>query len=165
MDCSPPGSSVRGNCAGKNAGVGCPCLPQGDPTMKERVMRKPIWADKEVSEPRDQRLRTSWWNAIWDSCVLISFYVKVKMLRATKPVPGEGRGELRRAESARKPSRFSLDSPEGTSLLLRLQGCLHVYTQGAICYFAAWLIINPPMCWSNWIPVPLLSLGVNIVKS
>ena len=107
MECSPPGSSAHGSCAGKNAGVACPCL-QGDPTMKERITRKPIWADKEVREPRDQRLRTSWLNAIWDSCVLISFYVKVKMLRATKPVPWEGRGELRRAESARKPSRFPL---------------------------------------------------------
>ena len=26
MECSPPGSSAHGSCAGKNAGVACPCL-------------------------------------------------------------------------------------------------------------------------------------------
>jgi len=29
MDCSPPGSSVRGDSPGKNTGVGCPALLQG----------------------------------------------------------------------------------------------------------------------------------------
>ena len=29
MDCSPPGSSVHGNCPGKNTGVGCYALLQG----------------------------------------------------------------------------------------------------------------------------------------
>ena len=29
MDCSPPGSSVRGDSLGKSAGVGSPALPQG----------------------------------------------------------------------------------------------------------------------------------------
>ena len=30
MDCSPPGSSVHGNSAGKNTGVSCLALPLGD---------------------------------------------------------------------------------------------------------------------------------------
>ena len=29
MDCSPPGSSVHGDCPGKNTGVGCHALQQG----------------------------------------------------------------------------------------------------------------------------------------
>ena len=29
MKCSPPGSSVHGDCPGKNTGVGCPALLQG----------------------------------------------------------------------------------------------------------------------------------------
>ena len=29
MDCSPPGSSVHGDCPGKNTGVGCHALLQG----------------------------------------------------------------------------------------------------------------------------------------
>ena len=30
MDCSPPGSSVHGDSPGKNTGVGCHALPQGN---------------------------------------------------------------------------------------------------------------------------------------
>ena len=30
MDCSPPGSSVRGDSPDKNTGVGCQCPPPGD---------------------------------------------------------------------------------------------------------------------------------------
>ena len=30
MDCGPPGSSVHGDCPGKNAGVGCHALHPGD---------------------------------------------------------------------------------------------------------------------------------------
>ena len=160
MDWSPPGFSVHGDSAGKHTGVGCPSLPKGIfPTMEERNMRKPIWADTEVSEPRDQRLRTSCWNTIWDNCVLISYFVRVKMLRAAKTVAWEVRGQLRRARREPKPSLFLLDSPESASLLFRLWGYFPVYTQGTICYFAAWLIINPPMCWSNWNLCPFTLSG------
>ena len=30
MDCSPPGSSVHGDSPGKNTGVGCHALPEGN---------------------------------------------------------------------------------------------------------------------------------------
>ena len=57
------------------------------------------------------------------------------------------------------PLLFLLDSPASASLLFRLQGYFHVYTQCTICYFAAWLIINPPMCWSNWNLCPFTLSG------
>lgn len=105
-----------------------------------RNTRKPVWADKEAREPRDQRLRASRWITIWGN------QVGVKMLQATKSVPWEVRGKLRRAERRWKPSLFLLDSPGSASLLFQLQGYFHVYTQGTICYFAAWLIMKSPMC-------------------
>ena len=52
MDCSPPDSSVHGDSSGKNTGVGCRALLQGDlpnPGIKPRSLL--LQADSLLSEP------------------------------------------------------------------------------------------------------------------
>ena len=49
MDCSPPGSSVRGASPGNNTGVGCPALPQGnrpDPGIEPASLMSPALAGR-----------------------------------------------------------------------------------------------------------------------
>ena len=50
MDCSPPGSSVRGDSPGKNTGVGCP--PPGDlPNLGIEPRSPSLQVDSLLSEP------------------------------------------------------------------------------------------------------------------
>ena len=52
MDCSPPGSTVRGNFPGKNARVGCHALLQGIFRTQESKHRSPaVQVDSLLSEP------------------------------------------------------------------------------------------------------------------
>ena len=52
MDCSPPGSSIHGDSSGKNTGVGCRALLQGNlpnPSIKHRSPA--LQVDSSLSEP------------------------------------------------------------------------------------------------------------------
>ena len=69
MDCSPPGSSVYGDCPGKNSGVGCHAFLQGifptqgsnpadslpsDPPRKQRILEWTAYPfSRASSRPRD----------------------------------------------------------------------------------------------------------------
>ena len=54
MDCSPPGSTVHGD-PGKNTGVGCHALIQGDLPNPGIKPRSPAWqADSLPSEPPEK---------------------------------------------------------------------------------------------------------------
>lgn len=66
-----------------------------------RNTRKPIWADKEAREPRDQRLRASRCITIWGN------QVGVKMLQATKSVPWEVRKTEKSWETVEALSVFA----------------------------------------------------------
>ena len=50
MDCSPPGSSVRGDSPGKNNGVGCHALLQGrsPPVQAGSLLSEPPWKPKST---------------------------------------------------------------------------------------------------------------------
>ena len=57
MDCSPPGSSIRGDTPGKNTGVGCHALLQGIfPTQDQTQVSCiaggffTIWATREAQK-------------------------------------------------------------------------------------------------------------------
>ena len=51
MDCSPQGSSVHGDCPGRNTGVGCHALLQGIfPTQVSCIAGIIIYVTREVQE-------------------------------------------------------------------------------------------------------------------
>ena len=50
MDCSPPGSSVRGDSPGKNTGVGCHALLQGSSWLGDWTQASALQADTLLSE-------------------------------------------------------------------------------------------------------------------
>ena len=55
MDCSPPGSSIHGDSPGKNTGVGCHFLLQGNlPTPGIEPRSPALQADSLLSEPPEK---------------------------------------------------------------------------------------------------------------
>ena len=59
MDCSPPGSSVHGDSPGKNTGVGCHALLQGNLPNPRIEPRSPtLRVDYLLSEPQGKPINS-----------------------------------------------------------------------------------------------------------
>ena len=68
MDCSQPGSAVHGDSLGKNTGVGCHFLLQGDlPDPGIKPESPALQADSLPSEPPGkQKITANWDMRLWE---------------------------------------------------------------------------------------------------